>query len=55
MTFNDNARVGPSRARRRGKGITVAGVVVGVRAIAVLLLNLFTGGDFTFAAAARGL
>jgi uncharacterized protein len=48
MTFNDNANVGGSNARRRGAGIAVAGGgVAGLGAIAVLLLNLFTGGDFS--------
>lgn len=48
MTFNDNARVGGSRARRRGTTTAiVGGGVVGVGAIVVLLLNLFTGQDFS--------
>lgn len=48
MTFNDNARVGGNSARRRGAGIAVAGGgVAGLGAIAVLLLSLFTGGDFS--------
>ncbi|WP_460776577.1 KPN_02809 family neutral zinc metallopeptidase [Microbacterium sp. GXF7504] len=48
MTFNDNARVGGNRARRRGAGVAVAGGgVVGLGAVVVLLLNLFTGGDFS--------
>ncbi|MCX6503004.1 MAG: neutral zinc metallopeptidase [Microbacterium sp.] len=49
MTFNDNARVGGNSARRRGKGAAIAGGgVVGLGAVVVLLLNLFTGGDFSF-------
>jgi predicted metalloprotease len=48
MTFNDNARVGGNTARRRGAGIAVAGGgVAGLGALAVLLLSLFTGGDFS--------
>ncbi|MBU4464393.1 MAG: neutral zinc metallopeptidase [Actinobacteria bacterium] len=48
MTFNDNANVGGSNARRRGGGIAIAGGgVAGLGAIAILLLNLFTGGDFS--------
>ena len=48
MTFNDNARVGDNRAKRRGRGAAIAGGgVVGVGAVVVLLLNLFTGGDFS--------
>jgi predicted metalloprotease len=48
MTFNDNARVGGNTARRRGAGVAVAGGgVAGIGAIAVLLLSLFTGGDFS--------
>lgn len=48
MTFNDNARVGRTSAQRRGAGVAVgAGGVAGLGAIAVLLLNLFTGGDFS--------
>jgi predicted metalloprotease len=48
MTFNDNARVGRTTAQRRGAGVAVgAGGVAGLGAIAVLLLNLFTGGDFS--------
>lgn len=47
MTFNPNAKVGGSNAQRRGAGIAVGGGVAGVGAIAVLLLNLFTGGDFS--------
>jgi uncharacterized protein len=48
VTFNDNARVGGNRARRRGRGAVIAGGgVVGVGAVVVLLLNLFTGGDFS--------
>ena len=48
MTFNDNARVGGNTARRRGRGAAIAGGgVVGLGAVVVLLLNLFTGGDFS--------
>ncbi|TQJ30573.1 neutral zinc metallopeptidase [Microbacterium sp. SLBN-146] len=48
MTFNDNARVGGNTAKRRGAGVAVAGGgLVGIGAIAVLLLNLFTGQDFS--------
>jgi predicted metalloprotease len=48
MTFNDNASVGGNTARRRGGGIAVAGGgVAGLAALAVLLLNLFTGSDFS--------
>jgi predicted metalloprotease len=48
MTFNDNARVGGNRAKRRGAGAAIAGGgVVGLGAVVVLLLNLFTGGDFS--------
>ncbi|GAA1999599.1 KPN_02809 family neutral zinc metallopeptidase [Microbacterium ulmi] len=49
MTFNDNASVGGNTARRRGPGgaIAAGGGVAGLGAIAVLLLNLFTGGNFS--------
>ena len=48
MTFNDNARIGGTTAKRRGAGIAVAGGgVAGIAGIAILLLNLFTGGDFS--------
>jgi predicted metalloprotease len=48
MTFNDNASVGSNTARRRGAGIAVGGAgVAGIGGIAILLLNLFTGGDFS--------
>ncbi|MEV8274203.1 neutral zinc metallopeptidase [Microbacterium sp. NPDC077184] len=48
MTFNDNARVGGHSAKRRGRGVAIAGGgVAGLGVIAVLLLNLFTGGDFS--------
>lgn len=48
MTFNDNARIGGTTAKRRGAGIAVAGGgVAGLAGIAILLLNLFTGGDFS--------
>lgn len=48
MTFNDNARVGGNTAKRRGAGVAVAGGgIAGIGAIAVLLLSLFTGQDFS--------
>jgi len=48
MTFNSNADVSGSGAKRRGRGGAVAaGGLTGLGAIAVLLLNLFTGGDFS--------
>lgn len=49
MTFNEGADVRGSSARRRGPGRTAAigGGAVGLGAIAVLLLSLFTGQDFT--------
>jgi predicted metalloprotease len=47
MTFNDNASVGGNTARRRGGGIALGGGVAGLGALAVLLLNLFTGSDFS--------
>lgn len=48
MTFNDNARVGGNTAKRRGRGAAVVGGgVAGIGGIAVLLLMLFTGQDFT--------
>ncbi len=48
MTFNENASVGGNTARRRGGGIALAGGgITGIGAIAVLLLGLFTGGDFS--------
>lgn len=48
MTFNSNADVSGSGARRRGPGGgAIAGGVGGLGAIAVLLLNIFTGGDFS--------
>ncbi len=49
MTFNDNAQVGGTTAKRRGGGAVAAGAggLAGLGAIAVLLLNLFTGGDFS--------
>ncbi|GAA1954159.1 KPN_02809 family neutral zinc metallopeptidase [Microbacterium deminutum] len=48
MTFNPNASVGGNAARRRGTGIAVAGGgLAGIGALAVLLLNLFTGSDFS--------
>lgn len=49
MTFNDNATLGGGGAQRRGPGgaIAAGGGIAGLGAIAVLLLNLFTGGDFS--------
>ncbi|MET0812851.1 MAG: neutral zinc metallopeptidase [Microbacterium sp.] len=48
MTFNDNARVGGNTATRRGPGIALAGGgVAGLAGIAILLFNLFTGGDIS--------
>ncbi|WP_298943872.1 neutral zinc metallopeptidase [uncultured Microbacterium sp.] len=48
MTFNSNANVGGSGAKRRGPGGgAIAGGVGGLGAIAVILLNIFTGGNFT--------
>lgn len=50
MTFNDNARSGGNTAQRRGRGTGIAvagGGVAGLGAIAILLLSLFTGGDFS--------
>ncbi|MBN9215279.1 MAG: neutral zinc metallopeptidase [Microbacterium sp. SCN 70-200] len=48
MTFNSNADVSGSGAKRRGPGGgAIAGGVGGLGAIAVILLSIFTGGDFT--------
>ncbi len=48
MTFNSNANVGGSGAKRRGPGGgAIAGGVGGLGAIAVILLNIFTGGNFS--------
>lgn len=48
MTFNSNADVSGSGARRRGPGGgAIAGGIGGLGAIAVLLLQIFTGGDFS--------
>lgn len=47
MTFNSNADVSGSGATRRGRGGAIAaGGITGLGGIALLLLNLFTGGDF---------
>jgi uncharacterized protein len=47
VTFNDNARVGDSTARRRGRGAAIAGGGVGgVGLLVVLILGLVTGGDY---------
>lgn len=47
MTFNSNAELGETTARRRGRGGVVAGGVgvLGLGGLALLLLNIFTGGD----------
>lgn len=48
MTFNSNADVRGSGAKRRGPGGgAIAGGVGGLGAIAVILLNIFTGGNFS--------
>lgn len=48
VTFNDNARVGNNSARRRGGTVAaVGGGAVGLGAIAVLLISLFTGTDLS--------
>jgi predicted metalloprotease len=48
MTFNENANVGRSGARRRGRTAAIAGGGgVGVIGIAVLLFSLVTGQDLT--------
>lgn len=48
MTFNSNADVSGSGAQRRGPGGgVIAGGIGGLGAIAVILLQIFTGGDFT--------
>ncbi|WP_336632398.1 MULTISPECIES: KPN_02809 family neutral zinc metallopeptidase [unclassified Microbacterium] len=48
MTFNSNADVSGSGAKRRGPGGgMIAGGIGGLGAIAVLLLQIFTGGDFS--------
>lgn len=48
MTFNSNADVSGSGAKRRGPGGgAIAGGIGGLGAIAVILLNIFTGGDFS--------
>lgn len=48
MTFNPNADVSSNRARHRGRNAAIAGGgVVGLGAIAVLLINLFTGVDLS--------
>ena len=48
MTFNDNARVGGNSARRRGGTVAaVGGGAVGLGAVVVLLISLFTGTDLT--------
>lgn len=48
MTFNENANVGRTSARRRGRTTAIAGGgVVGIGAIAVLLISMFTGQDLS--------
>jgi predicted metalloprotease len=48
VTFNDNARVGGNSARRRGGTVAaVGGGAVGLGAVVVLLISLFTGTDLT--------
>jgi len=49
MTFNSNADVSGNTAKRRGGGAVAAGGIgiAGLGGLAILLLNLFTGGDFT--------
>lgn len=49
MTFNGNAELGGTTARRRGRGGVVAGGVgvAGLGGLALLLLSLFTGNDLT--------
>lgn len=45
MTFNSGAQLGGTTARKRG-GLVAGGVgVAGLGGLAILLLNLFTGGD----------
>ncbi|MBF4562761.1 neutral zinc metallopeptidase [Microbacterium sp. VKM Ac-2870] len=47
MTFNNNADVGGNTARRGGGrgGLVIGGGLAGLGGLAILLLNLFTGGD----------
>ncbi|GAA3659388.1 KPN_02809 family neutral zinc metallopeptidase [Microbacterium marinilacus] len=46
MTFNENAKVGGNKARRRGRTTAIAtGGGIGVLGIAVLLISAFTGQD----------
>jgi uncharacterized protein len=48
MTFNDDARVGGNKARRRGRGAAIAGGgVVGIGAIVAVLFYAFTGVDIS--------
>jgi len=48
MTFNENANVGGNKARRRGRNAAIAGGgTIGVAAIAVLLIQAFTGQDLS--------
>lgn len=56
MTFNPNADVGGHSARKRGGGVAVAGGVgvAGLGGLAILLLQLFTGGDFSSLLGAGG-
>jgi predicted metalloprotease len=48
VTFNDNARVGGNSAKRRGGTVAaVGGGAVGLGAVVVLLISMFTGTDLT--------
>ena len=48
MTFNENADFGKNKASRRGRNTAIAGGgVVGIGAIAVLLIQAFTGQDLS--------
>ncbi|MDQ1111676.1 putative metalloprotease [Microbacterium testaceum] len=48
VTFNDNARVGGNSAKRRGGTVAaVGGGTVGLGAVVVLLISMFTGTDLT--------
>lgn len=47
MTFNPNADVSNSRARRTGRGAAKVGGGVGLIGVVILLISLFTGQDFT--------
>ncbi|WP_144711342.1 neutral zinc metallopeptidase [Curtobacterium pusillum] len=46
MTFNEDSKLEGGKVKRRGRTAAVAGGgVVGIGAIVVLLINVFTGGD----------